>query len=168
MSTNNKPNIRGTDWGIWRRLVIIPFNLIIPKEKIDKDLINKLEKELPSILNWMIEGYQKYKKEGLDLPDILLKEQNKYRSEMDYMANFILDTIEKKEGYVLKASDVFELYKKWSLKNTNFNRVNSVVFGKEFSKYFAKKRVGGGNVYVNCKVKKDDEDFVIKKFEKRR
>jgi putative DNA primase/helicase len=44
MATNHKPVIRGTDNGIWRRIKIIPFNVIFEKERRDKELIFKLEK----------------------------------------------------------------------------------------------------------------------------
>ena len=44
VSTNHKPIIRGTDDGIWRRLVLIPFDVQIPEEKVDKDLKYKLLK----------------------------------------------------------------------------------------------------------------------------
>ena len=56
VSTNHKPIIRGTDDGIWRRLVLIPFDVQIPEEKVDKDLKYKLLREAPAILNWMAEG----------------------------------------------------------------------------------------------------------------
>src|SRR5699024_10404141 len=42
VSTNHKPIIRGTDDGIWRRMVLIPFSVQIPEHKVDKDLKYKL------------------------------------------------------------------------------------------------------------------------------
>ena len=42
IATNHKPIIRGTDTGIWRRIHIIPFNVQIPDEKVDKNLTHKL------------------------------------------------------------------------------------------------------------------------------
>ena len=56
ISTNHKPIIRGTDDGIWRRVVLIPFTVKIPQDRIDKDLPAKLRKELPQIANWAVEG----------------------------------------------------------------------------------------------------------------
>ena len=63
MATNHKPIIRGTDNGIWRRLVIIPFNRIFKEHEQDKDLIDKLRKEKDSIFMWLIEGCLKWQQD---------------------------------------------------------------------------------------------------------
>jgi hypothetical protein len=42
MATNHKPLIRGTDYGIWRRIKLIPFTTTITPERQDKHLEEKL------------------------------------------------------------------------------------------------------------------------------
>ena len=64
MGTNHKPIIRGTDIGIWRRIMLIPFTATIPDETIDKNLKYKLRQELPAILNWAVEGCLMWYREG--------------------------------------------------------------------------------------------------------
>ena len=91
MSTNHKPIIRGTDDGIWRRLVLIPFDVQIPEEKVDKDLKYKLLREAPAILNWMAEGAYMWMQEGLAMPEKLKEAVQKYRNEMDTLGQFIED-----------------------------------------------------------------------------
>jgi putative DNA primase/helicase len=56
MATNHKPRIGGMDHAIWRRIKLIPFLQTFPDEKQDKKLGEKLEKEMPGILSWMVEG----------------------------------------------------------------------------------------------------------------
>ena len=56
---NYKPEIRGTDKGIWRRVRLIPFDLVIEDHKIDYELDDKLSKEYMGILAWGVEGYKK-------------------------------------------------------------------------------------------------------------
>lgn len=51
MATNHKPIIRGTDTGIWRRIHMIPFNVQIPEDKVDKNLTHKLKAEMTAIFN---------------------------------------------------------------------------------------------------------------------
>ena len=51
LATNHKPNIRGTDPGIWRRIQMIPFRLNISEDNEDKNLGDKLLKETSGILN---------------------------------------------------------------------------------------------------------------------
>ena len=47
LATNDLPSISGTGEAIWRRITVIPFNVTIPPEERDKDLVTRLLKELP-------------------------------------------------------------------------------------------------------------------------
>lgn len=62
VGTNHKPVIRGTDQAIWRRIKLIPFNVTIPPEERDKNLLNKLRREMPGILNWAVMGCMDWQK----------------------------------------------------------------------------------------------------------
>lgn len=64
---------RGVDNGIWRRIKIIPFDVTIPPEQRDKNLTEKLISENAGILNWLIQGYAMWKKEGLGDADAVSK-----------------------------------------------------------------------------------------------
>ncbi len=68
ISGNHKPNIRGSDLGIWRRIRLLPFTVTIPDEKKDRRLVEKLGVELPGILNWALEGCIHWQSEGLTTP----------------------------------------------------------------------------------------------------
>jgi putative DNA primase/helicase len=72
MATNHKPVIKGTDYGIWRRIKLIPFTTRIPEEKQDKHLELKLREETSGILNWLLEGIALWKREGLKAPKAVL------------------------------------------------------------------------------------------------
>jgi putative DNA primase/helicase len=50
LATNHKPIIRGTDYGIKRRIRLIPFTVKIPEREWDKSLSKKLEREASGIL----------------------------------------------------------------------------------------------------------------------
>jgi len=62
---NHKPDVSGTDLGIWRRMRLVPFGVQIEESKIDRQLPIKLLVELPGILNWSIEGCLHWQKEGV-------------------------------------------------------------------------------------------------------
>jgi len=66
MASNHKPVIKGTDHGIWRRIKLIPFTTTIAYEKQDRYLEQKLKEEKAGILNWLIEGALRWRKEGLN------------------------------------------------------------------------------------------------------
>ena len=119
MATNHKPKISGGDNGIWRRIKLIPFTVSIPEEKRDKHLQEKLLEENAGILNWLLEGYRMWEKEGLKEPDAVREANAEYRFDMDVVQNFIceclnIDTTFKER--VLNA-ELFDAYKKWCEKN---------------------------------------------------
>jgi putative DNA primase/helicase len=68
MASNHKPVIRGMDHGIWRRIKLIPFTTTIPEEKMDRHLERRLLEERPGILNWLMEGALRWRREGLRTP----------------------------------------------------------------------------------------------------
>lgn len=55
-ATNVLPRFSDTSLGIWRRMILIPFNHIVPLDKVDVYLFAKFQKEMPAILLWSIYG----------------------------------------------------------------------------------------------------------------
>ncbi len=89
LATNNKPNISGTDRGIWRRIMTIPFEKVITAEERDPLLDEKLSKEYEGILAWAVRGFRKWQEEGLVQPEKVAEATNEYREESDVLGNFI-------------------------------------------------------------------------------
>lgn len=95
ISCNRKPRIYGNDDGIWRRVTLVPFEVQIPKEERDKDLPDKLWKEAPGILNWMIEGALDFLARGaLQAPEKILAATQEYRDESDVVGAFVRAALE--------------------------------------------------------------------------
>ena len=121
MSTNNKPVIRGTDLGIWRRMFMFPFmNTFTEKEK-DKDLLDKLKAEGSKILGWCIKGFQKYQEEGgLLSAETLKKATQEYKEQMDVIAQFINRECEIADGARIDCKELYNAYKDWAMDNVEF------------------------------------------------
>src|SRR5919107_5291637 len=83
MAVNHKPEVRGTDTAIWRRIRLIPFTETIPPGEQDKKLPEKLRAELFGILAWCVEGCLEWQREGLQAPEEVRRATGQYRSEMD-------------------------------------------------------------------------------------
>ena len=111
LATNHKPNIRGTDTGIWRRIQMIPFKLNITEEMDDKNLGEKLYQERSGILNWMIEGYNLWNKDGLCIPKTVKEETALYREEEDGIGQFIKNECILEKGAFLPATEFKERFK---------------------------------------------------------
>ena len=146
LATNHKPIIRGTDDGIWRRLMLIPFRVQIPDNKVDRDLKYKLERESIGILNWMVDGALKWQREGLTAPDGVIEASKNYRSEMDVLTAFVEDVGEVGPGFTWKANEAFKAYKNWASENAQY-MMSSTKFGKEMADKYPRKHTKYGNVY---------------------
>jgi putative DNA primase/helicase len=89
LATNHKPQILGTDDGIWRRIRLVPFNVTIPEGERDQHLAAKLEAELAGILAWAVEGCQAWQREGLKPPAAVTNATDAYRREEDTLGEFL-------------------------------------------------------------------------------
>jgi putative DNA primase/helicase len=117
MATNHKPVIKGTDYGIWRRIKLIPFTTRIPEEKQDKDLELKLREEASGILNWLLEGTARWKRERLQAPAAILNATDEYRGEMDVTGNFLKECCVQKPGLTIRIRELFKAYQEWCDEN---------------------------------------------------
>ncbi len=164
-ATNHKPNIRGTDTGIWRRINMIPFGLNITEEQEDRTLGIKLRNEASGVFNWMIEGYKQWVKMGLCAPNSVKEATELYREEEDDIGQFIsqecvkdvqgvIPTLEFKErfkavmGYYKGMKTVGEYMARNGYRVPNENRV--YVNGKQKSCY----------VHIRWKTPSDDSSNI--------
>jgi putative DNA primase/helicase len=113
LSTNHKPEIRGTDNAIWRRIRLIPWSVTIPPAEQDKKLPAVLRRELPGILAWIVRGCLEWRRGGLQAPDEVRKATGEYRAEMDVLADFLAECCELGADYWDYARDLYASYKRW-------------------------------------------------------
>ena len=89
MSGNHKPEIRGTDDGIWRRVMMVPWTVTIPEERRNPHLVDELMDEAPGILNWLVGGLIDYLEGGLRPPKVVTDATAEYRQESDPLGQFL-------------------------------------------------------------------------------
>lgn len=130
MAVNHKPQIRGQDEGIWRRVVLVPWDWQIPETQVDKDFTAKLDEEREGILAWAVRGYMAYAAIGLAIPESIARAAAEYRSESDYLNDFISEAFDQetkgraeKERGAATAAEVYSAYKGWC--EANGERANS-------------------------------------------
>ncbi len=113
LAANHKPNIRGTDHGIWRRIRLVPFTVTIPEAERDPRLTQKLAEELPGILAWAVRGCMDWREHGLGLPDAVRSATASYRDEMDAFGGFIEEECVVEDGAVETAKALYAAYTSW-------------------------------------------------------
>lgn len=112
---NYKPEIRGTDNGIWRRVLLVPFLVSIPDHEVDPLLPQKLWDERAGIFNWLLAGCKSWLEGGLAVPQEVLDATKDYREESDPMLEFIQGCcdVTGDEADFTRARDMNEAFKWW-------------------------------------------------------
>lgn len=160
MATNHKPLIRGTDTGIWRRIHLIPFEVQIPLDKVDRNLKYKLVKESEGILKWAVDGCLKWQTEGLTMPQKVLEAVREYQHEMDVISAFLDACCVTGEGEV-KASRLYSVYAKWADDHNEY-KMSSTKFGTELMrKDFIGRRMGRDGCRYYTGVSLENAEFQL-------
>lgn len=114
LAANHKPEIRGTDYAIWRRIHLLPFTVTIPKEDQDKSLPARLQAELPGIFAWAVRGCLAWQKDGrLIPPDAVRLATEEYRAEMDVIGSFILESCDVYPEAQSTSAELYTAYSRW-------------------------------------------------------
>lgn len=144
--TNHKPTVRGVDHGLWRRLRLIPFNVVIPDEKQDKTLGKKLDAELGLILRWMVQGCLEWHRNGLNPPQTVMAATSDYRTESDTFGIWFDEAMRVDVEGEVRAADAFKAYQEWC-KDANEKPANMRRFGDRMSERISGKRKCSGIIY---------------------
>lgn len=89
MVTNFLPQVKGSDSALWRRIRVIPFDVVIPEEQRDSKLPEKLKLQADAILTWAAIGWQSYDTDGLATPAAVTDRTNDYQHDSDAHVQFI-------------------------------------------------------------------------------
>jgi putative DNA primase/helicase len=159
---NHKPQVRGTDDGIWRRIHIVPFSVTIPLEEQDHDLKHKLLAELPGILNWAIAGCLAWQQQGLNPPQSVMAAIDEYKSGEDMFATWLNDCCDQSGNYTAKAKELLDSFKAYSgWKNTSHKK-----FGTMLAKHGFTKSTSNGVVWNGLELSEPLNTFSEKSHEK--
>lgn len=113
MVGNHCPEIHDMGHGMWRRIVLIPFNVTIPLGQRDPHLLEKLNAEKSGILNWALAGARDLKRHGLRIPKSIDQATNAYKDDEDLLGEWLTDhcTLSKSAKAVI--GDCYSAYKHW-------------------------------------------------------
>jgi putative DNA primase/helicase len=117
LATNHRPEIRGSDAAIWRRVQLVPFNVTIPRAEQDPDLLDKLTEEAAGILTWALIGCARWQTNGLQPPRAVEDATSDYREEMDVLGAFIGDCCIVAERERARAGDLYARFGYWATAN---------------------------------------------------
>lgn len=160
--TNYLPKVGANDDGIWRRLIVIPFNAKITGKSDIKNYADYLfEKAGSYIMAWIISGAKKAIDANFrtELPKVVKEAIDKYRESNDWLGQFIEECCEVNPSYTEKSGELYQQYRFNCTANGEYVRSTSDFYGAlEKAGYFKRKSNKGSLVY-GLKLK-DGQDFL--------
>jgi putative DNA primase/helicase len=113
VGANYKPVLRRHDPAFWRRIMLIPFDVVIPEAERDKELAAKLAVEASGILAWAVRGCREWQERGLDPPQRVLDAIRAYNVEQDRVARFVEEVCVPRLGARTAVADLARAYAEW-------------------------------------------------------
>ncbi|CDP51976.1 DNA primase/helicase, phage-associated [Devosia sp. DBB001] len=121
MTSNGEPYIRGGDHGIWRRTLIVRWERkITDGERLPFDQVMAMyDEERDGILNWIIEGIEKYLALGLKpfITDEMRAFTESVRRDRDAVGAFIEDCVQHTPGNRVTARELYRAFQRWCAAN---------------------------------------------------
>jgi len=121
---NHKPDIKGTDEGIWRRVHMIPFLVTIPKaeQRPRHEVMAEFQAEAAGILNWAIRGLLESRDIGLCPPAQVVEATAEYREESDQFGTFLAECTTKDINGRVGMASLSKCYGIWCDQNNETPR----------------------------------------------
>ena len=153
ISANHKPQIKGGDLGIWRKIRLIPFEVIITKEEKDDQLLDKLKKELPGVLSWALKGCLDWQQTGLQDPTLVTDATEQYREDMDELLDYFEDACIIGNSECVKVKDFYISYKNWCSRSSHTIMKKMDFKLKVEARGFRQQKISGDWYWIGISIK---------------
>ena len=117
LACNHAPIVNDSDEAMWRRILLVPFNHVIPKSKRDpkiKATLRNPEVAGPAILAWLVQGCLKWQESGLIIPETIEKATGEYREEQDPLKDFLEEECEFAPDAFVPVIEMRGKYDEWA------------------------------------------------------
>lgn len=140
---NHKPALRSVDEGIRRRMHLIPFTVTIAPADRDDELGEKLKREWPGILQWMLDGCRMWMADGLAPPEIVWRATDEYLGEEDAFGQWLAECCVVKDGYFATTGELYKAWVRWAEKAGEYVGSQKRLSRTLQDRGFAARREGG-------------------------
>ncbi len=145
--------------GFYRRLIIVPFNRQIDKNKIDKALKYKFQREKEGILNWALEGLKRLYENNFEFSENELTDDVKkeYKRENNNVISFVEECCEIDSLFSCSRIEIYEAYKEFCVE-AGLKALSQIKFNKELEGNFNVTRSRSGKLrsWNGVRIKLDD------------
>jgi putative DNA primase/helicase len=127
LATNTKPQFRGDDHAMARRLLVIPFRHRFwdpdtparagerrdERFRQDKGLLARLKAEAEGILRWLVDGAVAWHRHGLPQAEAATQATEEYRAEQDQLGTFLEEYCVVDPARTERANRLYDRYSNW-------------------------------------------------------
>lgn len=114
VSSNHTPKVKGTDFGIWRRLVAVPFPRTFTGSSEEPGLRERLRtgtEQQETVLAWLVDGAVEYWKAGQQLPphpQSVEERTGEWREDADTILSWITTHFVYEQGAEIETEELLE------------------------------------------------------------
>jgi putative DNA primase/helicase len=152
LATNHKPRIGDDSRAMWRRVVLVPFNVTLPESEWDPQIGAKLAAERPGILKWIIDGARWYLRDGLDAPPVVREATEAYKRDEDQFGGFLDERTVTEDGASVAASALLKAHSVWAETSGAPSLSANALAEKLVARGFERKRVKQGTRYFGLRL----------------
>lgn len=158
-NANKLPMFKDRTKGMLRRIYVIPMTVEIPEIRQDKTLPQKLKDERSGILNWMLDGRDKFIANDYKLPEcidvsiLISNSEAKYVNPIRFM-NYLgykpnIENVDMAPQNWIRAKVLFDRYLRWCEQNGIPETMTIRKFASTLDAAgYVKKRTSGGMSYA--------------------
>lgn len=161
MCTNHLPTVSGDDPAVWRRILVVPFDVVIPEGERDGRLPEKLAEPhvLAAVLAWCYQGFLDYAVRGLNPPEAVKTRTATYRAESDVVGRFLEEVVEFGRACSCTAAGLYDAYSKWCASEGEEATYTKRGFGQEMARRnYQSERIGGQMIYSGLMPNQFDQE----------
>lgn len=161
LASNHRPRISGQDYGIWRRIHLIPWTQQVTPEmrRAHPNFEQELRQEINGVLRWAIDGLIDWLADGLRPPDTVRAATAAYQKDMDWIGGFLDDCCELNPMLQIPNAALYARYCEWAKQAGEMQRSQRAFSLMLMDRGFDQQKTMTGRVWLGIGLRMD-EPFV--------
>jgi putative DNA primase/helicase len=152
LSTNYKPRIHDDSPGIWRRVLLVPFETVIPEDQRDDAIGERLAAERAGILRWIVDGARAYLAAGLNPPAAVTAATSEYRQGEDNFGAFLHECTVTEPDASAPAAPLLAAYNTWATQNGAPHLSSVALAERLYARGFKRRRLKKGSRWFGLRL----------------
>ena len=114
MAVNHLPGLVGNDHGIRRRIQVVPFRKRFDGSVKKEEIERQIRAEKDGLFAWMVRGFQEWRKQGLNPPEVVRKATDDYFASNDHLGEYLSERTVESPAATTPLGNLYDDYKAWA------------------------------------------------------